>query len=83
MKREVARDYPEWTAAMALLTVSEKLQRKIIKTSASIERDCRTVIQQLVSSKPGSVLKRTPYKTKEQKIWTQKRHSLLRRLVKD
>ena len=52
LEREVTRDDPEW-AAMASLTVSEKL--KIIpsrRQHKENERDCRTIVQQLVSSIP-------------------------------
>ena len=86
LKREVARHYPEWTAAMALLTASEKLRIKnyqSVSQQQENERDCRTVVQQLVSLKPRSVVNTTPYKKEEEKIGTQKSHSLLRRLVKD
>ena len=72
--REVTRDDPEWAAAMVLLTVSEKVR---IKTSRrqhqDNERDCRTVVQQLVSSIPRSVLVRTSFKEKRQEIRTEKK----------
>ena len=51
LEREVNRDDPEWTAAMASLTVSEKV--KIVPSRGQHkenERDCRTIIQQPVSS---------------------------------
>ena len=56
-EREVTRDNPEWAAAMASLTVSEKVK---IKTSRQQhkenERDYMTIIEQLVSSIPQEVL---------------------------
>ena len=57
LEREVTRDDPEWAAAMASLTVSEKVKfmpsRRQHKAN---ERDCRTIVQQLVSSIPQIVL---------------------------
>ena len=53
LEREVTRDDPEWTAAVASLTVSEKV--KIMpsrRQHEKNERDCRTIVQQLVSSIP-------------------------------
>ena len=50
-EREVTRDEPEWAAAMASVTVSEKV--KIMpsrRQHKENERDCRTIVQQLVSS---------------------------------
>ena len=53
LEREVTRDDPEWAAAMASLRVSEKANimpsRRQHKEN---ERDCRTIVQQLVSSIP-------------------------------
>ena len=54
--REVTRDDPEWAAAMASLTVCEKV--KIMpsrRQHKENERDCRTIVQQLVSSIPNNV----------------------------
>ena len=53
LEREVTRDDPEWTAAVASLTVREKV--KIMpsrRQHEENERDCRTIVQQLVSSIP-------------------------------
>ena len=53
LEREVTRDDPEWAAAMASLTVCEKV--KIMpsrRQHKENERDCRTTVQQLVSSIP-------------------------------
>ena len=63
LEREVTRDYPEWAAAMASLTVCEKL--KIMpsrRQHKENERDCRTIVQQLVSSIPQNLLTSTSYK---------------------
>ena len=62
LEREVTRDDPEWTAAVASLTVSEKV--KIMpsrRQHEENERDCRTIVQQLVSSIPQEILTSTSY----------------------
>ena len=74
LEREVTRDDPEWAAAMASLTVCEKV--KIMpsrRQHKENERDCRTIVQQLVSSTPQNVLTSTSYKRKKQVKGTQKR----------
>ena len=56
--REVTRDDAEWAAAMASLTVCEKV--KIMpsrRQHKKNERDCRTIVQKLVSSIPNNVYK--------------------------
>ena len=74
LEREVTRDGPEWAAALASLTVSEKVNimpsRRQHKEN---ERDCRTIVQQLVSSIPHEVLTSTSYGQKEQGNDTQKK----------
>ena len=68
LEREVTRDDPEWTAAVASLTV----RKKVVKIMPSRrqhgenERDCRTIVQQLVSSIPHEILTSTSYGRKEQ-----------------
>ena len=67
LEREVTRDDPKWTAAVASLTVSEKV--KIMpsrRQHEENERDCRTIVQQLVSSMPQEILTSTSYGQKEQ-----------------
>ena len=67
LEREVTRDDPEWTAAVASLTVSEKV--KIMpsrRQHQEDERDCRTIVQQLLSSIPQEILTSTSYGQKEQ-----------------
>ena len=63
----MTRDDPEWAAAMASLTISE-IERIKLSTRQHEEKKsgCRTVVQQLVSSLPQSVLMKTSYKKKEQ-----------------
>ena len=66
-EREMTRDDSEWAAAMASLTVCEKV--KIMpsrRQHKENERDCRTIVQQLVSSIPQNVLTSTTFKRKEQ-----------------
>ena len=74
LEREVTRDDPEWAAAMASLTVCEKVK---IMTSRrqhkENERDCGTIVQHLVSSIPQNVLTSTSYKRKELGYDTQKK----------
>ena len=67
LEREVTRDDPEWTAAVASLIVSEKM--KIMpsrRQHEENERDCRTIVQQLVSTIPHEILTSTSYGRKEQ-----------------
>ena len=74
LEREVTRDDPEWPAAMASLTVSEKVKiRPSRRQHKENESDCRTIVQQLVSSIPQNVLTSTSSKRKEQGNGTQKK----------
>ena len=67
LEREVTRDDPEWTAAVASLTVSEKMKTMPSRRQhEENERDCRTIVQQLVSSIPQEILTSTSYGQKEQ-----------------
>ena len=74
LEREVTGDDPDWAVAMASLTVSEKIRIKPSRRQyEENERDYWTIVQQLVSSIPQSVLMRTSYKEKGQEIGTQKK----------
>ena len=74
LEREVTRDDPEWAAAMASLTVTEKERIKLSRRQHEENKRCyRTVVQQLVSSLPQSVLWKTSCKKKEQEIGTLKK----------
>ena len=67
LEKEVTRDDPEWTAAVASLIVKEKV--KIMPSGRQHEEnesDCRTIVQQLVSSIPHEVLTSTSYGRKEE-----------------
>ena len=67
LEREVTRDDPELAAAVASLTVSEKVKiMPSIRQHKDNERDCRSIVQQLVSSIPQEVLVSTSYGRKEQ-----------------
>ena len=67
LEREVTRDGPEWAAAVASLTLSEKVKIiTSIRQHKENERDCRTIVQQLVSSIPHVVSINTSYIRKEQ-----------------
>ena len=74
LERKMTRDNPECAAAMASLTVSEKLKIKPSRRQhKENERDCRTKVQQLVSSIPQNVLTSTSDKQKEQVKGTQRK----------
>ena len=67
LEREVTRDDPEWTAAVASLTFRQKVKTMPSRRQhEENERDCRTIVQQLVSSIPHEVLTSTSYGRKEQ-----------------
>ena len=74
LDREVTTDDPELAAAMASPTVSEKV--KIMPSRRQHKenvRDCRTIVQQLVSSIAHEVLTSTSYGRKENGNDTQKK----------
>ena len=58
----------------ALLAVTEKVKSLTSRRQhEQIHRDCRTVVQQLLSSSPQSVLMSTSFKQKEQEIEKQRK----------
>ena len=60
LEREKTRDDPDLAAAVATLTLSDKVRIKPSRSQhKENEKDCRTVVQQLVSSISQSVLMRT------------------------
>ena len=74
LEREVTRYDPEWAAAMASLTVSEKVKSMPSRRQhKENERECRTIVQQLGSSMPQEVSTSTSHKRKEQGNDTQKK----------
>ena len=77
LEREVTRDDPEWAAAVASMTVSEKVKIMPSRRQHKVnERDCRTIVQQLISSIPHEVLTSTSYRRKEQGNDTQKKKTV-------
>ena len=53
LERVVTKDDSEWAAAMASLTISEKLKIMLSRRQhKENERDCGTIVQQIVSSLP-------------------------------
>ena len=74
LEREVTRDDPEWTAAVASLTVREKVRiMPSRRQHEENERDCRTIVQQIVSSVPHEILTSTSYGQKEQRSSTRRK----------
>ena len=74
LEREVTSDDPEWKAAVASLTISEKV--KIMpsrRQHAENEKESRTIVQQLVSSIPHEILTSTSYGQKEQESSTRRK----------
>ena len=70
LEREVTRDDPEWTAAVALKQWQQQWQWKVKimpsrRQHEENERDCRTIVQQLVSSIHHEILTSTSYGRKE------------------
>ena len=60
LEREKTRDDPDLAAAVATLTLSDKVRIKPSRSQhKENEKDCRTVVEQLVSSISQSVLMRT------------------------
>ena len=80
LEREGTRDDPEWAAAMASLKsllISEKVKiMRSIRQHKENERDCRTIVQQLVTSIPHEVLTSTSYGRKERGNDTQKKKTV-------
>ena len=77
LEREVLSDDPEWAAAVTSLTVSEKMTiTPFRRQHKEHERDCRTIIQQLVSSITYQVLTSTSYGRKEQGSDAQKKKTV-------
>ena len=71
LEREVTRDDPEWTAAVALPTIREKM--KIMpsrRQDEENERDCRKIVQQLVSSIPHGKNRGAVREEKPLPLWT-------------
>ena len=57
LDREVGRHDREWMETMQRLTVTEKTEKRpVIIRGRDVERDCRSIVNQLVTSMPKDVL---------------------------
>ena len=62
LDREVDRNDREWMETMQLLTVTEKTEKRpVIFRGRDVERDCRSIVNHLVTSMPKEVLLRTSF----------------------
>ena len=62
LDREVDRHDREWMETMQRLTVTERIEKRPVSIrSRGVERDCRSIVNQLVSSMPKEVLLRTSF----------------------
>ena len=60
--KEVDRDDREWMETVQRLTVTERtVKRQVTIRSRDVERDCRSIVNQLVTSIPKDVLLRTSF----------------------
>ena len=67
--REVDRHDREWMETMQRLTVTEKTEKRpVIIRGRDLERDCRSIVNQLVTSKPKDVLLRTSFPERRKPI---------------
>ena len=57
LDREVDRHDREWMETMQRLTVTEKTEKRpVIIQGRDVERECRSIVKQLVTSMPKHVL---------------------------
>ena len=62
LHREVDTHDREWMETMQRLTVTERTEKRPVSIrSRGVERDCRSIVNQLVSSMPKEVLLRTSF----------------------
>ena len=62
LDREVDRHNREWMETMQRLTVTEKTEKRpVFIRVRDVERDCRSIVNQLVTSIPKDVLLRTSF----------------------
>ena len=62
LDREVNRHDREWMETMQRLTVTERTEKRPVSIrSRGVERDCRSIVNQLVTSMPKEVLLRTSF----------------------
>ena len=76
LDREVDRHYREWMETMQRLTVTEKTKKRpVIIRGRDVERDCRSIVNQLVTSMTKEVL----LKVRSQNVGNRPRSKLLKR----
>ena len=62
LDREMDKHDREWMETMQRLTVTERTEKRPVSIrSRGVERDCRSIVNQLVSSMPKEVLLRTSF----------------------
>ena len=62
LDREMDRHDRDWMETMQRLTVTERTEKRPVSIrSRGVERDCRSIVNQLVSSMPKEVLLRTSF----------------------
>ena len=62
LNREVDRHDSDWMETMQRLTATERTKKRpVFIRSRGVERDCRSIVNQLVSSMPKEVLLRTSF----------------------
>ena len=62
LDREMDRRNREWMETMQRLTVTERTEkRQVTIRSREVERDCRSIVNQLANSMPKDVLLRTSF----------------------
>ena len=62
LDREVNRHDREWMETMQRLTVTERTEKRPVSIrSRGVERDCRSIVNQLMTSMPKEVLLRTSF----------------------
>ena len=62
LNREVDRHDREWMETMQRLSVTERTEKRPVTIrSRDVERDCRSIVNQLVNSMPKDVLLRTSF----------------------
>ena len=62
LNREIDRHDREWMETMQRLTVTEKTEKRpVIIRGRDVERDCRSIVNQLMTSMPKDVLLRSSF----------------------
>ena len=62
LDKEIERQDHEWMETMQMPTITERTEKRPVAIRyRDVERDCRSIVNQLVNSIPKYVLLRTPY----------------------